>query len=108
MEEEFGLHINNLELLAVLKALECFASSLSDCTIEIEVDNTTAVSYISKLGGCKSKDLCQTALRIVNFCEKRKIFLIAIFVPGRLSSLTDAESDALYQVANGNSHQRCS
>ena len=30
---EIGLHINNLEILAALIALECFASSLSDCTV---------------------------------------------------------------------------
>ena len=89
---EIGLHINNLEILAALKALECFASSLSDCTVEIEVDNTTAVSYINKLGGCRSRDLCDASLRIADFCEKRKIHLVAIFVPGFLNSLADAES----------------
>ena len=90
--EEIGLHINNLELLAALKALECFASSLSDCTVEIKVDNTTAVSYINKLGGCRSRDLCCVSLRIADFCEKRNIHLIAFFVPGILNFLADAES----------------
>jgi hypothetical protein len=89
---EIGRHINNLEILAALKALECFASSLFDCTIEIEIDNTTAVSYINKLGGCRSKDLCDVSLRISNFCEERKIFLTAIFVPGTANVLADAES----------------
>ncbi len=89
---EIGRHINNLEILAALKALECFASSLFDCTIEIEIDNTTAVSYINKLGGCRSKDLCDVSLRIANFCEERKIFLTAIFVPGTANVLADAES----------------
>jgi hypothetical protein len=78
---EFGRHINSLEILAALKALESFASPLSNCTVEIEIDNAT-VSYINKLGGCRSKDLCDVSLRIANFCEERKIFLTAIFVPG--------------------------
>ena len=89
---EVGRHINNLEILAAYKALECFASLLSNCTVEIEIDNTTAVSYINKLGGCRSKDLCDVSLRIARFCEERKIFLTAIFVPGIDNVLADAES----------------
>lgn len=56
---EVDLHINNLEfvLLAALNALECFVFSVSTCTLEIEVDNTTAASCINCLGSCKSRDL---------------------------------------------------
>ncbi len=79
---EVGRYFNNLEILAAYKALECFASLLPNCTVKIEIDNTTAVSYINKLGGCQSKDLCDVSLRIANFCEESKIFLTAIFVPG--------------------------
>ncbi|KAI9550772.1 hypothetical protein GHT06_004559 [Daphnia sinensis] len=67
---ELDMHINSLELLPALKALECFTSSVRDCSVVIEVDNTTAVSYINKLGGCKSKSLCSIALRIAH-CRHR-------------------------------------
>ena len=90
--DDLRLHINSLEILAALKALECFASSLSDCTVEIEVDNLSAVCYINKLGGCRSKALCDAALLVANFCELRNIILIAVYVPGILNSLADAES----------------
>ncbi len=42
--------INELELLAALKTLQCFTSSLSNASVEIKMDNTTAVSYVNRLG----------------------------------------------------------
>ena len=65
---------------------------MHDCSVEIQIDNTTAVSYINKLGGCKSKPLCDISLRIATWCEERNLFLFAIFVPGVLNTLADAES----------------
>lgn len=52
----------------------------------------TAVSYINKLGGCKSKTFCNIALQIASWCEKKNIYLNAIFVPGKLNTLADKES----------------
>ncbi len=42
-------HINELEILADLKALECFTASSYDLTVELFLDNTTAVSCVNKL-----------------------------------------------------------
>ena len=39
-------HINELELLAAFNGLKCFASSAHRSTVKINIDNTTAVSYI--------------------------------------------------------------
>ncbi|KZS01590.1 Uncharacterized protein APZ42_001707, partial [Daphnia magna] len=44
-------HINYLELLAALKALQCFTATLKDSTVELRLDNTSAVSYVNRLGG---------------------------------------------------------
>lgn len=51
-KKELLLHINGLELLAALKSLECFTASARDCSVKIQIDDMTAVSYINKLGGC--------------------------------------------------------
>ena len=85
-------HINALELLAALKALQCFTVSTRDSAVEIEIDNTTAVSYINRLGGCKSKSLCRVSLLIVSWCEARNLSLNAVFVPGVRNTIADAES----------------
>ncbi len=77
--DEVGHHINFLELLA---ALQCFTDKLTDTPVELRIDNTSAVSYINRLGGCKSGDLCSISLRIASWCEIRRLSLSAVFVPG--------------------------
>ena len=91
-EGEIGQHINFLELLAALKALQCFTVTLTDTASELKIDKTSAVSYINRLGGCKSENLCSIALRISSWCEQRWLSLSAVFVPGEMNILADAES----------------
>jgi hypothetical protein len=85
-------HINELEILAALKALECFTASSKDLTVELFLDNTTAVSYVNKLGGSRSSRLCSIALRIARWCEGRNIELFAVYLPGSDNVIADAES----------------
>jgi hypothetical protein len=91
-KEERKEHINFLELLAALKALQCFTATARDTTIELRMDNTSAVSYVNRMGGCKSANLCSIALEISKWCECRNLSLCAVFVPGVTNILADAES----------------
>lgn len=50
-EEELDLHINVLELKAALLALKSFAYRGNGTQILLRVDNTSAISYINKMGG---------------------------------------------------------
>lgn len=50
-KEEVLFHINFLELLAVFMGLKCFAKNMFNCTILLRIDNTTAISYINRMGG---------------------------------------------------------
>ena len=43
--DEFDCDINELELLAELKAIQCFTSATSKTSVEIKIDNT--------IDGCK-------------------------------------------------------
>jgi hypothetical protein len=47
-------HINELELLAALHALESFASEATQISNRIMMDNVTAVNYVNKASGTKS------------------------------------------------------
>ena len=85
-------HINELELLAAFNGLKCFASAVSNSTVEINIDNTTAVSYINKIGAAKPNALCTVALEISSWCEERDIELHAVYLPGKFNSIADAES----------------
>jgi len=48
--EEKHYHINYLELLAIFHALRCFASEMRGSEIFLKVDNSTALSYVNRMG----------------------------------------------------------
>jgi len=89
---EAEYHINILELLAAFFALKCFCSHMSNCHIQIQIDNTTAVAYINNMGGSKSKELNQLAVQIWEWCIIRNIWLSAVHIPGRLNTGADEKS----------------
>lgn len=64
-----------------LKATYCFTSAITEASVEIKIDNVTAVSFINKLGGTRSLALCAVALRISEWCELRNLNLKAVFLP---------------------------
>ncbi|KZS07420.1 Uncharacterized protein APZ42_028870 [Daphnia magna] len=78
--------------MAAFNGLKCFAASAYQTSVEINIDNTTAVAYINKKGGTKSRPLCSVALEISSWCEKRAIDLHAIYLPGESNFVADAES----------------
>jgi len=91
-DSESKRHINELELIAALNSLMCFTSESINCAVSLRIDNTTAVTYINKLGGTKSKRLCNIALKIAHWCETRNIEIQAFYLPGYLNVLADRES----------------
>lgn len=81
--EERKHHINFLELLASLLALKSFAKDLRNCEILLKMDNTTAISYIIKTGGVQFPHLSNLARKIWDWCEKRKIWIFASYIPSK-------------------------
>ncbi|KZS20361.1 Uncharacterized protein APZ42_012970 [Daphnia magna] len=59
-------HINELELLAALFSLKAFTSELEGISICLMMDNSTAVCYVNKAGGTRSKSLNDVALEIMH------------------------------------------
>ncbi len=89
-EKEF--HINALELKAVEYALCVFANKLQNVNILLRVDNTTAIAYLNRLGGCRSELLHEISNRIWKWCEERKIFLTASYISSCNNVIADNES----------------
>ncbi|KZS05450.1 Uncharacterized protein APZ42_031346 [Daphnia magna] len=87
-----GKHINDLELKAAFFALRFFTEFNRDCTIALKLNNSTAVCYVNRLGGSRSKSLNSIALSIVKWCEERNITLVASHLPGMLNVVVDRES----------------
>ena len=69
---ESKLHINYLELEAVLLALKEFQDLCTNQIVLVATDNTTVVAYINKEGGMKSGPLCALLWRILTWCSSDK------------------------------------
>lgn len=85
-------HINYLELLAVFHALRCFATHQSDCDILLRVDNSTALSYVNRMGSIRFPHLSRLAREIWKWCAERNLFIYASYIPSAQNIEADAES----------------
>ena len=91
-QAEKVLSINHRELLAVYLAILAFRDLLRGQQVALFSDNTTAVSYLKKLGGTRSATLNSTAQLILRLCEEDKIVLLPQFIAGVLNVKADALS----------------
>lgn len=90
-DTETDLHINVLELKAILLALQSFCRDIINSHIKLLVDNMTAVIYVNKQGGTKA--LCNDITRqIWLWAEQNNNFLSAAHLPGVDNTLADRES----------------
>lgn len=90
--EEQTNHINYLELLAVYFGLRSFANDKNDCEILLRVDNTTAISYVNRMGGVQYPHLTNVSKKIWQWCETRNIFIFASYVRSSHNVEADCES----------------
>lgn len=94
-KEEAKFHINYLELLAAFYGLRSFSNSLNNCRILLRLDNTTAISYINRMGGVKYKNLNFITFQIWGWCETKQIFLTASYINTLENKVADKESRSL-------------
>ena len=86
------MHINALELLAILYSLRAACSEMSGVHIRIMTDNTTAKLLIQNQGSVRSFS-CNTITRqIWSWTIERDIWLSALYIPGVLNGETDDAS----------------
>ena len=85
--EDLLQHINYLELKAAFLCLQAFCSDIQDCHIQLFLDNTVAIKYLTKMGGRNS-----LASDIWLWCEKRSIWLTVFHISGKLNVWADTLS----------------
>ena len=92
MGDDLDLHINVLELKAALLALKSFARVSAGSHVLLRVDNTTAISYINRMGGVLSPALNLAARELWQWCESQQIFVFASYIPSAENWKADRES----------------
>ena len=95
-QEQRSFHINVRELYVVFICLTVFCKEMSDTHIRFEIDNTTAVSYVNGMGGCKSAACNEVAKKIWDWCIQRGLWLSAVHIPGTMNVKADALSRRHY------------
>lgn len=82
-------NINVLELLAVKYGLQSFASIIKNRHILVRCDNSTAVSYISNMGGTHSGLCNAVAKEIWLWTMTQGVWLTITHIPGKLNKEAD-------------------
>ena len=62
-------HINILELQAAFFALRAFCHTTNNTRVQLQIDNATAVAYITNIGGSKSTQLNNLAKEMWTWCN---------------------------------------
>lgn len=91
-QHELDFHINYLELKASFLALKTFSRNVCNRAILLRCDNTTAISYLNRMGGIQFPHLNEIAREIWQWCEKRNIWLYASYINTKDNVEADQES----------------
>ena len=94
--KEQAMHINWLELSAVLFGVKCFVHSLN-CLVKVFCDNSTAVTYINNLGGMVPS-LHAVSKSIWEWCFAHHCVLETFHIPGS----SNLQADSLSRQYNRN------
>ena len=91
-QAESQLHINTLELIAAELAIKTFTKGKEVSSIHIQMDNTVALCYLTKMGGTRSQELNIISKRIWQYLLEREITPTAEWIPTHLNVTADRES----------------
>ena len=91
--EEDQLHINQQEMIAADLAIRTFTTLHPTAkNIHLMVDNTTALSYLVKMGGTKNQDMTLRAKSLWAYLLKKGIQLSVEYLPSTLNVAADTQS----------------
>ena len=100
-EEQKELHINCLELEAVILTIKNFLPQLRNQCVLVRSNNTTVIQYICRQGGTRSPQLCYKTWDLWQLAIKNNIILKAAHIAGKLNILprpVEQNSDTAHRV----------
>jgi len=89
---EASLHINILEMKAVLLALREWAPLLRGRTVALLADNKTVVAYLTKEGGTRSDSLMAVCRQVFGILDRWNVSLRPAYLKGIANTAADALS----------------
>ena len=90
--EEKLLHINCLEIRAVLNALKVFWKEVQGQAVALLGDNVKALAYLSHGGGTRSTMCHLEAQKVLLWAEEHQVKLFPRFIPGARNVIADSLS----------------
>lgn len=89
-------YINYLEIKVVFFGLKFLCLKFKYCSIKVLFDNQIVVVYFRNMGGIYFRDCNQITREIILWCKDRDIFLIIIYLFGKLNVEVDKVSREFY------------
>jgi hypothetical protein len=89
MERKYSNNVR--ELLAGKNSLQAFESTISGKVVLLQMDNTTAISYVNKMGG-RVELLHQIAQDLWDWALQRNIVVVPKYIPGKENIRADTLS----------------
>ena len=86
--QEQEMHINVLEMKAILFGLTSLCKDTNGVHIQVKSDSSTAVSYINNQGG-SVLSLLEITKQIWFWCINRNLFISAVHIPGKDNIIPD-------------------
>jgi hypothetical protein len=87
--QDSEMHINELELIGALYAIQPFTAEAGNIAVRIYLDNITAVAYINHGGGTRSAELTRISAALTEWCEGWNIGIEAVYLQCRLNKVED-------------------
>ena len=91
-EKEKDLSINTKETLAIWYAFRSFRDDVKNKHVLIQSDNTTAISYVCRMGGMKSDLRTKIVRDLWNFANDINSWISISHIPGILNTESDMAS----------------
>ncbi|GFR84554.1 reverse transcriptase [Elysia marginata] len=91
-DDEKVENINVLGLKAAMLAVQSFCRETENCHVRIQIDNTTAVSYINNMGGTHSPKCNEISRTLMMWCKNRGIWLSPCHIAGKDNCNADSYS----------------
>ena len=96
--EDAKLHINVLEMKAVLLACQRLTYHFRSKCVLFLIDNQTVVSYLKNQGGTRSLQLMSVTRQVLELAERELILIKAQHIQGQLNAVADLASRRGYVV----------